>query len=125
MCLGIVGPAQHWPPSRHHRHGKPDHVCPVDLPDRIGTPEEIHDILVGLANSYEEDIVQFDHEEISRTTEWTKRQTPMRTTTTEPPPIVWFPSEPECPGTDSENGETAMFLFGQKSVKTLDTGYMI
>ena len=118
MCLGIVGPAQHWPPSRHHRHGKPDHVR-ANLPDRIGTPEEIHDILVGLANSYEEDIALFDREEISPTAERAATTTTARTTEP-PPPIVWFPSEPECPGTDSEKGETAMFLFGQKSVKTLD-----
>ena len=121
---GVRAAAGNWPPFRRQRHGKPDRVR-ANLPDRIETPEEIHDVLVGLANSYEEDIVQFDHEEISLRTEKTKRQTPMRTTTTEPPPIVWFPSEPECPGTDSEKGETAMFLFGQKSVKTLDTGYMI
>ena len=105
---GVQAAAGNWPPFRRHRHGKPDRVR-ANLPDRIETPEEIHDIVVGLANSYEEDIAQFDREEISPAAE--RARTTSTARTTEPPPIVWFPSEPECPGTESEKGENAMFSF--------------
>ena len=107
---GVRAAAGNWPPFRRQRRvGKPDRVR-ANLPDRIETPEEIHDVLVGLANSYEEDIAQFDREEISPAAERATTTTTARTTEP-PPPIVWFPSEPECPGTDSEKSETTMFLF--------------
>ena len=94
--------ARNWPPSRGHLGGKSQHTR-ANLPDRIETPEEIHEILLGLANSYEEDIAQFDHEEVfPSTTERPAKTTTVKTT--KPPPIVWFPSEPECPGTESEKG---------------------
>ena len=94
--------ASYWQSSRRYLGGKPHNVR-ANLPDRIETPEEIHEILLGLANSYEEDIAQFDHEEVfPSTTERPATTTTVKTT--KPPPIVWFPSEPECPGTESETG---------------------
>ena len=94
--------ARNWQSSRRYLDGIPHHAG-ANLPERIETPEEIHDILVGLANSYEEDIAQFDHEEVFPSTT-ARPATTTTAKTTKPPPIVWFPSEPECPGTESEKG---------------------
>ena len=104
---GGIRAANNWPPWRRGR--RPDPVR-ASLPERIETPDEIHDILVGLANSYEEDIARIEHEERAPVSEERIATATAATTTKPPPPIVWFPTEPECPSTDSKKGETAIIL---------------
>ena len=106
---GGVRAANNWPLWSRGLRRRPDPVQP-SLPERIETPDEIHDILVGLANSYEEDIARFEHEE-ERAPVTERIATAIATATQppRPPPIVWFPTEPECPSTDSKKSESALF----------------